>query len=77
MTFLDNLENGPFVEYYENGNVQWSGTFLNGDNEVGELLHYSEDGVLIKKMWCDSAAICQTIWTREKGDIVPKDLFND
>lgn len=72
VTFVDNEENGPFKEYYPNGKVEWDGNYLNGDNEFGLLKNYSEDGKLIKKMMCDSLAVCQTIWTLEKGDIAPK-----
>jgi len=69
--FKDNVEQGPFIEYYENGEIAWQGQYLNGDNEVGELKQYNEEGVLIKKMDCDSLGVCATVWTIEKGDIVP------
>ena len=69
VTFENNEENGPFVEYYPNGKLMWEGQYLNGDNEYGELLHYDENGTLIKKMQCDSMAICKTIWSAENGDI--------
>lgn len=72
----DNKEHGPFKEYYENGVVQWEGTYMNGENEVGLLKQYNDEGVLIKKMMCDSMSICQTIWTKELGDIKPKKIFN-
>ncbi len=71
-TFKDNEENGPFVEYHPNGNIKWQGNYLNGDNEFGELLNYDESGALIKKMICDSLAICRTVWTKENGDIEPQ-----
>ena len=74
VTFKDNVENGPFKEYYANGKIQWEGSFLNGDQEFGLLQQYDETGILIKKMMCDSLGVCQTIWTPEKGDIVPKKL---
>ena len=38
-------------------------------------MNYSDDGNLVKKMQCDSNAICQTIWTKEKGDIPLKLVF--
>lgn len=72
VTIVDNEENGPFTEYYENGKIHWEGSYLNGDNEFGLLKEYNIDGVLIKKMNCDSLAICRTIWTLEKGDHVPE-----
>jgi len=71
----DNEENGPFKEYYENGNIQWEGNYLNGENEVGLLMQYNESGVLTKKMLCDSLSICQTIWTKELGDVEPKNVL--
>jgi len=70
--FADNLENGPFKEYYENGLLHWEGQYLNGDNEFGLLKEYDDMGELIKKMMCDSLAICRTIWTLKEGDITPK-----
>lgn len=71
----NNEENGPFKEYYENGNIQWEGTYLNGENEIGILKQFDEGGILTKKMLCDSLSICQTIWTKELGDIEPKNIF--
>lgn len=72
VTFSNNEENGKFIEYYANGQKDWEGSYLNGDNEYGLLLKYDSTGVLIKKMMCDSLAVCRTIWTLEKGDITPK-----
>ncbi len=72
VTMQDNIENGPFKEYYENGNIEWEGRYLNGDNEFGLLLNYDSTGTLIKKMMCDSLAICRTIWTLKDGDVNPK-----
>lgn len=72
VTFEDNVEQGPFKEYYANGQVQWDGNYLNGDKEFGLLTQFDESGQLIKKMMCDSLGVCQTIWTPEKGDIDPE-----
>ena len=68
--FKANEENGPFTEYYENGQLHWRGTYLNGENEFGLLEEFDDEGNPIKRMMCDSIAICNTIWTAEKGDIV-------
>lgn len=68
-TFVNNMENGPFTEYHPNGQPKWKGSFLNGDSEFGELLAYNEEGTLIRKMMCDSNAVCSTFWTLEKGDL--------
>ena len=65
VTYENNTENGPFTEYYENGMKKWEGTYLNGDNEFGELLKYSEEGILVRKLMCDSLAVCRTTWTQE------------
>jgi len=62
-------ENGPFKEFFLNGKIKWEGQYLNGDNEFGLLKEYNEEGNLIKKMMCDSFAVCRTIWTLENGDI--------
>ncbi len=63
VTFADNEENGAFTEYYENGHKKWEGTYKNGENEVGLLLNYNENGELIKKMMCDEQSVCTTIWS--------------
>ncbi len=68
-TVEDNLENGPFKEYHPNGKLKWEGQFLNGDKEFGELTNYDSTGLMIRKMWCDSQAVCKTTWTIEKGEI--------
>ena len=70
----NNEENGPFKEYYESGQLKWEGQYLNGDNEFGLLVNYKNDGTIIKKMMCDSLAICRTIWTPERGDIILEPL---
>ncbi|MBK7872056.1 MAG: toxin-antitoxin system YwqK family antitoxin [Saprospiraceae bacterium] len=67
VTFANNQENGPFVEYYPNGKLKAQGSYLDGDNEHGELKLYNEAGVHIKTMECDKG-ICKTIWEVEKGD---------
>lgn len=62
VTFKDNNENGPFEEYYSNGGIHWRGQYLNGDNEFGLLEEFDSTGQIIKKMMCDSMAICRTFW---------------
>ena len=69
VTFSNNAENGPFVEYYKNGQIHWSGKYLNGDNEFGELLEFDSLGTLIKKMQCDSNAICSTTWKVDEDQL--------
>ena len=69
VTYQNNLENGPFSEYYANGQLKWQGTFINGDNEIGELLKYDSTGRLIRVLICDSLAICKTQWSIEDGVI--------
>ncbi len=63
VTMANNNENGPFKEYYTNGQVKWEGTYLDGDNEFGLLQQYNKEGTLIKKMMCDSLAVCTTTWS--------------
>ena len=75
VTFEYDEENGPFKEYHENGQLKWTGTYAEGDNEVGLLTEFNEEGEAIKKLMCDDRSICKTIWTIEKGDIV--DIHED
>jgi antitoxin component YwqK of YwqJK toxin-antitoxin module len=70
VTIMDNQENGPFIEYYQNGAIHWKGNYLNGPNEYGELFEFDSLGMPIKTMMCDSQAICRTTW---KPD-VPKQI---
>lgn len=62
VTMVNNNENGPFQEYYENGQLHWKGTYLNGDNEFGLLEEWDSLGTMIKRMKCDSLAVCRTFW---------------
>jgi len=66
-TFVNNLEEGPFAEYHPNGQPKWQGTYRNGDKEYGELTQFDNKGVAIRKLMCDTAAVCTTIWTKEDG----------
>lgn len=65
VSYKNNVENGPFTEYYESGQKKWEGTYKDGDNEFGLLIHYAENGDTIKKMMCDERFICRTIWQNE------------
>ena len=64
VTMRDNEENGPFVEYWENGNLKAEGAYLDGDNEDGELKLYDEHGELEKTMQCERG-MCYTTWKKE------------
>jgi len=68
VTFANNVEEGPFTEYHENGHVMWKGTYRNGDHEFGLLEKFDETGVLVRKMMCDERGICHTTWTTEKEE---------
>jgi antitoxin component YwqK of YwqJK toxin-antitoxin module len=72
VSFRDNQENGNFIEYFENGKIQWKGAYLNGPNEFGELEEYDSTGLLIKKMICDSFAICRSTWKIDNYDLIYK-----
>ena len=75
-SFKDNLENGPFAEYYENGNIHWEGNYLGGDFEQDTLKEFDKEGELIRILFCNKG-VCQTIWTPEKGFIEMKKIFED
>ncbi len=64
VSMSDNEENGPFTEFWENGNLKAEGSYLDGDNENGELKLYDEQGILEKTMQCERG-ICHTTWKRE------------
>jgi antitoxin component YwqK of YwqJK toxin-antitoxin module len=59
-----NLENGPFTEYFKDGTIQTEGYYLHGDNEHGLLKLYNESGELYKTMLCDSGR-CYTQWEKK------------
>ena len=62
--FENNEENGPFIEYHANGKLAAEGSYLEGDNEHGELKIYDEQGELLRSMLCDHGR-CQTTWSAE------------
>lgn len=66
VTYANNVENGPFKEYHINGKLKWKGEFLEGDNEIGELIQFDSTGTMIKKMMCDSLSVCRTFWILEE-----------
>jgi antitoxin component YwqK of YwqJK toxin-antitoxin module len=63
----DNVENGPFSEYYENGTLKTEGTYTpneDGDGlEDGELKEYDENGQLIRIADC-KLGMCLTRWKK-------------
>ncbi|MEM9835535.1 MAG: hypothetical protein AAF828_03480 [Bacteroidota bacterium] len=61
VTFADNEENGPFEEWYENGQRKATGQYLDGDREHGQIRLFTEDGTLERVLNCDRG-ICRTIW---------------
>lgn len=63
----NNEENGPFTEYYQNGAIHWKGTYLDGDDEYGELIEYDSLGQIIKKMNCNPKGICHTVWKKDEN----------
>lgn len=75
VTFVDNLENGPFTEYFENGYKHWEGFYQGGDFEQDTLKEYDQQGVLIRKLFCNKG-VCQTVWTPAEGFIEPEKIFN-
>ncbi|MAT53626.1 MAG: hypothetical protein CMN32_04040 [Saprospirales bacterium] len=68
VNFEHNLENGPYKFYHKNGQVSVQGSFIQGDNDHGEVLKYDENGQLIEKMYCHWG-VCATTWTLAEGDI--------
>ncbi|MEL7219869.1 MAG: toxin-antitoxin system YwqK family antitoxin [Bacteroidota bacterium] len=62
--FANNEENGPFVEYHPDGKLAAEGSYLDGDNEHGELKIYNENGELLRTMMCDKGR-CQTTWSAD------------
>ena len=63
--FKDNDENGPFIEYYENGKLKAEGQYLQGANEQDTLKLYDTLGILDRMMYCQSG-LCRTIWQRQQ-----------
>ncbi|MEO0338212.1 MAG: toxin-antitoxin system YwqK family antitoxin [Bacteroidota bacterium] len=64
VTFEDNAANGPFKEFHPNGQLAVTGSYLDGENEHGELKFYAEDGVHTRTMECDRG-MCRTVWRLE------------
>lgn len=75
VNFKNNVEDGNFTEYHENGKIKTEGTYVPVSFgieveglEDGELRQYDENGELVMKKQCNSGR-CETIWTAEEGDI--------
>lgn len=75
VNFNNNVEDGVFVEYHENGNLKTEGTYVPvtfgvevEGLESGELKEYDENGQLVAKKQCEEGR-CKTVWTAEDGDI--------
>jgi hypothetical protein len=68
VTYEDNLENGPFMEYYKNGNLKARGKYLDGDFEHDTLFMYAEAGTLARLMLCNRG-ICNTIWIADSTKV--------
>ena len=64
VTFADNAANGPFKEYHLNGQLAVTGSYLDGENEHGELKFYSEEGIHTRTMECNKG-MCRTSWRLE------------
>lgn len=73
VTFANNLENGPFREWFDNGKLAAEGSYLDGDNEDGRLRVYNEDGSLNRVMDCDMGA-CTSLWRDTDGIPLPDSL---
>lgn len=70
VNFENNEENGPFRDWYANGQPKASGTLIEGDYEHGILHKYDENGELERVMNCDRAR-CKTSWTRDSTHTPP------
>ncbi|WP_420459391.1 toxin-antitoxin system YwqK family antitoxin [Neolewinella sp.] len=72
VAFADNRENGPFREWYENGQPSAAGTYLEG-KEQGTLFVFDEqNGELTAVRDCQTG-VCTTQWRREDGGPAPAD----
>ena len=61
------MTKGLSIGIYKNGKTKATGTYLEGDNEHGELKLFDENGELTKKMNCNRGA-CRTTWTKEANE---------
>lgn len=68
VVFADNLEQGPFKEWYASGQLKAEGFYLDGDNEHGQLWLYAENGDLERLMDC-THGVCNSRW--RQGDPGP------
>ena len=53
VTFVDNVENGPFIEYYKDGQVAATGNYLN-ELEHGLTIVYAKNGDTLKRIEYDN-----------------------
>jgi len=60
-------DSGELMEIVKNGKTKTTGTYLEGDNEHGELQLFDEHGELTKKMTCNKGT-CRTSWTKAANE---------
>ena len=46
--FKSDRKHGKYIIYYENGNMEWNGTYT-ANRKTGEWIHYNRGGVPDKK----------------------------
>lgn len=70
VNFKNNVEDGAFKEFYENGNLKAEGNYTQlqlgietQGVEQGELKEYDENGELVAKKNCEMGR-CKTIWEK-------------
>ena len=70
VNFKNNVEDGAFKEFYENGNIKAEGNYAplqlgveTEGVEQGELKEYDENGELVAKKNCELGR-CETIWKK-------------
>jgi len=49
ITYKKGDRNGPFISYYDNGNIEVEGNYYNGYCQKGEWLYYYKNGIIESK----------------------------
>ena len=76
---IDINKNGEFIEYYENGEMDWKDSYKNGKLN-GKSYHYYENGKLsCVSEWVDDCMVGEfrSYSENESGELIEYRLYND
>jgi antitoxin component YwqK of YwqJK toxin-antitoxin module len=76
--FKDGVKTGVWLEYFDNGQIQFSNHFENGKkNGISENYNYSTNTVYIRTNYVNDVEQGECDMLNTRGDIIQKDIYKD